>query len=397
MDRRAESIGPAVRRGTLLPVAGAFLLIGSFAGAWAVAVIDIERTFGLSDAGLGAVLAIGIVLAAALNAVGGALTDRWGAGVALVRSLAIWSALLVAVALAPVLGVFAVAFALATAAGGLVDVVMNVVAAAALSDTPGRLVRFHGLFNLGALLGAAATGIALELDTSWRVVWVGIAVLGLVLALISRSATVPSLARVDHPSLLRALAGLRHEGLTVLACVFAASAMVEGGIATWGVLYLRGHLGVGVVAGVGAYVIGQALSTITRMGAGPSVGKLGTRRGVALGGSLTAVGITLEALTSSPAVGATGLALACVGISVVWPLLIADVNNEARHPALAIGGVTAAGYLGMVAGPPIVGVLSGIFDLSTGLLVLAAAALFVAVTPAHVRPGAGAAGAGARR
>lgn len=390
MDRRPESLGPAVRRGTLRPVAGAFLVFGSFAGAWAVAVIDIERTFGLSDAELGAVLAIGIVLAAALNAVGGALTDRWGAGIALARSLAIWSALLVAVALAPVLGVFAVAFALATAAGGFVDVVMNVVAAAALSETPGRLLRFHGLFNLGALLGAATTGIALELDASWRVVWIGIAVLGLVLALISRSATLPSLPRVDHPSLLRALAGLRHEGLTVLACVFAAGAMVEGGIATWGVLYLRGHLGVGVVAGVGAYVIGQALATMTRMGAGPSVGRLGTRRGVALGGSLAAVGVTLEALTSSPTVGVTGLALACVGITVVWPLLLADVNNEARHPALAIGGVTAAGYLGMVAGPPIVGLLSGIFDLATGLLVLAAAALFVAVTPAHVRPGTGA-------
>ena len=48
----------------------------------------------------------------------------------------------------------------------------------------------------------------------------------------------------------RALAGLRHEGLVVLALVFAASAMVEGGIATWGILYLRGHLGLGVLAGV---------------------------------------------------------------------------------------------------------------------------------------------------
>jgi hypothetical protein len=375
---------------TLRPVVGAFLVIGSFAGAWAVAVIDVQRSFGLSDAELGLVLAVGIVLAAASNAVGGALTDRWGAGVALTRSLAIWSLLLVAVALAPVLGVFAVAFALATAAGGFVDVVMNVVAAAALSETPGRLLRFHGLFNLGALLGAAATGIALELDVSWRAVWVGIAVLGLLLAVMSRAATLPSLPHVDHPSLLRALAGLRHEGLTVLALVFAAGAMVEGGIATWGVLYLRGHLGVGVIAGVGAYVVGQGLSTITRMGAGPAVGKLGTRRGVALGGGLAAIGITLEALTSSAAVGATGLALACVGITVVWPLLLADVNNEARHPALAIGGVTAAGYLGMVAGPPIVGILSGIFDLSTGLLVLAAAAVFVAVTPAHVRRDAGA-------
>jgi MFS family permease len=307
-------------------------------------------------------------------------------GVALNRALLTWSALLLVVAGAPGLGAFAVAFTLAIAAGGFVDVVMNVVAAAALSDEPGRLVRFHGLFNGGAVAGAAATGVVLELGASWRVVWAGVAVLGLVLALVSRSARLPSPPRAEHPSMLRALVGLRHEGLVVLALVFAAAAMVEGGIATWGVLYLRAHLEVSVLAGVGAYVVGQGLATLTRVGGGPMVGRLGTRRGVAGGAGIAAGGIAMEALTTSPVVGAVGLALACVGITVVWPLLLSDVNNEARHPALAIGGVTAAGYLGMVAGPPIVGMLSGALDLTAGLLVLAVVALFVAVTPAHVRP-----------
>lgn len=369
----------------LRPVALAFVVFGSFAGAFAVAVIDIKRTFGLSDAGLGLVLALGILFAAGVNAIGGALTDRWGPGTALACALVLWSALLLGVAAAPALGWFAVAFTLATAAGGFVDVVMNVLAAAALSRRPGHLVRFHGLFNGGAVLGAAATGIVLEAGASWRWVWVGIAILGFAVALTSHRARLPRPPASAHPSLLRALAGLRHEGLVVLAVVFAASAMVEGGIATWGVLYLRGHLGLGVLAGVGAYVVGETLATITRMAGGPAVGRLGTRRGVAFGAGLAAAGIALEALTSVQAVGAIGLAMACVGITVVWPLLLADVNNEARHPALAIGGVTAAGYLGMVAGPPIVGVLSGAFDLTTGLLVLAATALFVAVTPAHVR------------
>jgi MFS family permease len=375
---------------TLRPVVGAFLVFGSFAGAWAIAVLDVQRSFDLSDAELGGILALGIVLAAGVNAVGGALTDRWGSSVALARSLVVWSLLLLGVAAAPALGVFALAFTLATAAGGFVDVVMNVVAAAALSERPGHLVRFHGLFNLGALLGAAATGLALELDLSWRVVWAGIAVFGLLLALLTRAATLPSAPPVDHPSLWRALAGLRHEGLVILALVFAASAMVEGGLATWGVLYLRDELAVPVRTGVLAYVVGQALATVTRMAAGPSLDRIGIRRGVAVGAGLAAVGITMEARAANAATGVVGLALASVGITVVWPLLLADVNNEARHPALAIGGVTAAGYLGMVAGPPIVGILSGIFDLATGLLVLAAAALFVAVTPAHVRPGAGA-------
>ena len=65
------------------PVGATFLIFGAYMGAWAVAVLDIQRSFGLSDTELGLILAIGILLAAGLNAVGGALTDRWGAGVAL--------------------------------------------------------------------------------------------------------------------------------------------------------------------------------------------------------------------------------------------------------------------------------------------------------------------------
>jgi MFS family permease len=153
----------------------------------------------------------------------------------------------------------------------------------------------------------------------------------------------------------RAVADLRHEGLIPLASVFSVAAMVEGGVATWGILYLRAHLGIGVLAGVSAYVIGETLATIARIGGGPMLGRIGSRRAVTVGGALAAAGIATEALCANASIAAVGLAAAAVGISVVWPLLIADVNNEAPHPAVAIGGVTACGYLGMVAGPPIVG------------------------------------------
>ena len=154
----------------------------------------------------------------------------------------------------------------------------------------------------------------------------------------------------------RALAGLRHEGLVVLALVFAASAMVEGGIATWGILYLRKNLGLGVLAGVSAYVVGESLATFARIGGGPMIGGLGyAARGRRSARRSRPAGIATEALCGVAGIAAAGLAAAAVGISVVWPLLLADVNNEARHPALAIGGITACGYLGMVAGPPLVG------------------------------------------
>jgi fucose permease len=167
--------------------------------------------------------------------------------------------------------------------------------------------------------------------------------------------------------------------------VFAASAMVEGGLATFGVLYLRAHVGLGVLAGVGAYVVGNLLAMSARFGGSSVVNALGNRRTVMLGALVAAVGITVEVFGQQAVLAAAGLAAASLGISLVWPLLIADVSNEAQHPALAIGGVTAAGYLGMVAGPPIVGVVAVEFGRPAGLMVLAVIALFVALTPAHVR------------
>src|SRR5689334_23909202 len=88
-------------RSSLRPVAAGFVAYGLFGGAFAVAAIDIERTFDLSDAGLGFLLAAGIVTGTAVAAIGGVLTDRWGAGTTLARSLLMWGSLLVVQAFAP--------------------------------------------------------------------------------------------------------------------------------------------------------------------------------------------------------------------------------------------------------------------------------------------------------
>jgi MFS family permease len=372
-------------RTTLRPVAASFIVFGFYAGAWAVATVDIKRTFDLTDAQLGFLLGGGIIAATAVGAFGGAIADKFGARRVLERSLFIWGALVIVEAMSPTIGMFAPVLVCALAASGLVDVVMNVIAADAFSNEPGRLVRFHGLFNGGSVLGAAATGLVVHFDASWRWVWFAVGIFAIATGWITRRVPVPEPARVEHESMWRAVVELRHEGLVVLALVFGAAAMVESGIATWGVLYLREELGVGVLAGVGAYVVGQILATTTRFGGSGLVNALGTRRSIALSGTLAGIGLGAEAIAGNVAVAAGGLTLATVGISIVWPLLTAVVNSEARHPSLAIGGVTACGYLGMVLGPPIVGTLSGLFSLQVGLLVLAGLGVFVAVTPAHVR------------
>ena len=127
-------------------LAASFVGFGTFWGTWAVAAADIERSLGVSHGGFGLLLSIALGVAAITNSIAGSLTERWGTSTALNYGLVVWAVLLVVGALVPE-GGLAIVLVATVAAGGAVDVVMNVAATAAFADEPGRLVRFHGFFN----------------------------------------------------------------------------------------------------------------------------------------------------------------------------------------------------------------------------------------------------------
>ena len=64
-------------------------------------------------------------------------------------------------------------------AGGSIDTAMNAEVSHRLIGRPSALVRFHALFNTGALCGAAVAALVIHAGVSWRWVWPGIAVVAL--------------------------------------------------------------------------------------------------------------------------------------------------------------------------------------------------------------------------
>lgn len=359
-----------------------FCLFGIFWGTWAVAALDIQDFLGLSATGLGVLVATTVIGTSVANIVGGTLTERLGVGRATAFALALWGASVVPLAALRSPGWWMAAFLVAVAAGGLFDVVLNIASAGALAEHPGRLLRVHASYNTGALLGAALTGGLLAAGWSWRwplvAVTVGAAVLAVHVARRRRHAPVHHGPPAEHATLRRAALELRRSRLIPLALVFALGAMVEGGIGTFGVLYLRQRLDVAVLAGAGAYVVGQSLATATRwlLGSEAAAGRLsggGGTRPARIGLLVAAAGLTLEAATDLSVVAAIGLAIAAVGIATYWPLLSAVANRASDRPGLAVGGVSAAGYLGFLAGPPVVGAVADGAGLRAGVLALAAA------------------------
>jgi MFS family permease len=382
------------QRRALLPIGGSFIVFGMFWGSWAVATADIRTTYRMSDAQLGSLLAVAVSVSGIVGAIVGNRAERWGAVPTLVRSLLVWAALLALAGAARTRTEFIVAFVAAMAAGGCVDMTMNAASAARLGQSPGRLVRFHGIFNVGALLGAVAVGLLVQSQVSWRWAWPMVAVVALpVAAWVHFRGSDPERI-ADDPvgpehhiisgrsqlSFLRSLGQLRADGLMVLLVVFAAAEIVEGGVDTWGVLYLRTHLAVTALVGATAYGLGQAIAILTRGLGGPGLGRIGPRLGVIAGAVVACAGLSLEALAGTRLLAGVGLALAAGGSAVFWPLLMAHVSTVASRPTATVSAFTAAGYLGWVAGAPIIGLLADTWGLGVGLGVIAGLAGLVAAT-----------------
>lgn len=370
------------------PVAFSFVALGMFWGSWAVSLADVQQTFGLSDAGLGVLLSVSIGIAAVNGAVMGHHAERWGTARMLTVALGVWAVLLVAAGVAPTLPAFAVAFALTEVAGGSVDTAMNAAATKRLEGQPGALVRFHALFNSGALCGAAAAGLMLHAGVSWRWLWpalaVGVAALCAWSAVTSRRAeSVPVPPPVgphqDRTARDRPLARLRAEGLLAFLFIFAIAEVVEGGVDTWGVLYLRTELAAGVLLGAGAYVIGQGVAATTRGAGGSILGRFSARRALIIGSAVAAIGILVESTASGDWLAAAGLAAGAAGASLFWPLVMSDAIGATRRPTATVGAFTAAGYVGWVAGAPIIGFVADTWGLNRGLQVLAAMSATVTV------------------
>jgi MFS family permease len=368
-------------------VVASFATFGLFWGSWAVMLFNIQHTFSLNDAQLGLLLAVAIAVAGASSAVMAHFCDRVGARRLLWIALFAWSVLLCVLALTRNTWSFGVVLVLVEVAGGSIDTAMNAEASHRLMSSPTSLVRLHALFNTGALTGAAVAALLIHAGISWRWVWPGIAVVALcvgvwALATDPGTALAPADlaagAQGEHPS-RHPLRRLRRDGLLMLLAVFALAEITEGGVDTWGVLYLRNHLATGVLLGAGAYVVGQLVATTTRGAGGHLVGRLSTRRALITGGCVAGAGILLESLTSVSGVAALGLALGTGGASLFWPLVMSTVSRMASQVVSAVGAFTAAGYVGWVAGAPIVGWISQNLGPARGLQVLALASFGVAV------------------
>jgi len=366
-----------VRRSLIATGAG-FVVLGLFWGAWAAVLPSVQRATGASNGALGlALLFVSVGSIPAMLVVAGPAVDRYGP-----RAVAAGAAAFAAAILLPGLATsvpgLAAALVATGAASGVLDVGINA-RAARLEDELGRrlMPAMHGLYSVGVLVGAVGAGLGRSAGAGreWILTGVAVAVAVAGIGLASDEPATPTGTRVRRPQLQRALLALG-----VLA---AAGFVVEGGIEGWSALFLERQLDARPdVSGLGPGFFGGAMAAGRFAG---QAARLGDRHLLAGGGAVACAGCLIVAAAPVPAVALAGFVLAGLGVSATAPVTFGLAGRGRRDAASAVATVTTVGYVGLLAGPPLVGGIAQATSLRVSLGVLAGVAAAVAAAATRLR------------
>ncbi|MFH8371605.1 MFS transporter [Streptomyces sp. NPDC018031] len=378
-----------------------FTLNGFLMGMWIVHIPAVEDRTGTGHAALGWLLLLlgaGAFLGMRL---GGPLTDRYGTHRTVPLGGVLCSAALVLPGLAVDAWTLGAALFLLGLGNGCLDVAMNT-HAVQVERGYGRPVMsaFHAFFSIGGVLAALVGAATLGWGWSVPATLTAVAVAG-------AAATVPATlgllrpgpdaagpepvpgdrppAVADGPAAGRAR---RTPARVWTLAVLALLVMLCEGVANdWSALHLRDTLDASGATAALAYGAFATAMTVGRLVTDRVVTRVGPVRVIRHGTALAAAGLAVAALTPWIPAALAGWAVFGIGLSGAVPQFFSAAGHvDPRAAGANVATVAGLGYLGMLAGPAVIGPLTRLMPLNVTFLLPVACCVAVACAATVVRP-----------
>ncbi|OBI94040.1 MFS transporter [Mycobacterium asiaticum] len=367
-----------------LGVTAVFIAHAVVFSSWAAHIPQVKASLGLSDAALGTAL-FGAPLGSVLATVccHWAL-PRWGSQRLVPILVAGYAFAGMTVGLATTGGWLFAALALWGMFQGGLDVAMNTQAGTVerLERSP-IMARFHGMWSLGALLGATigAACVSVGIGLAQQLTVLGFAVL-LLGAALARAFVADEAATAASGEPRR---GWMNGRVAILAVVAFGSFLCEGAAADWSANYVHDVVGAGPgVAGV-SYAAYTLAMVVVRFGALRLHSRIPARRLLPALAVLAAVGMSVMLASANPVLSVIGWASLGAGVALLVPTAFSAAYS-AGNGGSAIAIVAATGWAGYLLSPPLIGHLAQWVGLSAALVgipvVILIAAAAIAGTPA---------------
>jgi len=346
-----------------------FALNGFLLGMWVVRIPEILDRTGATTVTLGYLLLLMGGAALLGMQIGGRVIDQRGSRpVTVVAGLAL-SASLIGPALATSVAGLAIALGLLGAVNGVMDVAQNA-QAVEVERAYGRPIisAFHAFFSLGGLLASLIGGALIALDVDVRVALGAAALAGIGLALVARPGLLrSSLVVPTQGSATRAPWTTRVVILSALAFVLLLS---EGVAYDWSTVHLHDSLHASKAVAAWAFGSFSVMMTLVRLLADRVVARIGAAAYVQRAAIVGAVGLLGAALAPNATTAIIAWGVFGIGLAGCVPQFFSAAGNI--DPAVSgtyLARVTGTGYLGLLAGPAIIGILTHWVPLTTAFAV----------------------------
>lgn len=370
-----------------------FALNGFVLGVWIVHIPAVEHRVGISHAELGwLLLLLGAGAFAGMQLVG-PLTDRFGARRVVPLSAALCAATLVLPALAVNAWTLGAALLLFGIGNGSLDVSMNThaVQVEAAYKRP-IMSAFHAVFSIGGVLAALVGARTLSWGWSTTATLTAVSVLALSIAAVVAPALLPrpGVASTRERPTAKATTWrttpLRIWALAALALMLMLS---EGVANDWSVLAMREVLDAPAATAALAYGAFAAAMTVGRFLTDRVAARFGPVAIVRYGSALAALALTMIAFSPSIPLTIAGWVLFGLGLSGTIPQLFSAAGHADPKAAGAnVSRVAGLGYLGVLAGPAVIGPLTHLMPLNYTFFLPVAFCVVAALTAHVLRPGA---------
>ncbi|MFF0203928.1 MFS transporter [Streptomyces sp. NPDC005017] len=399
-----------------------FVLNGTLLGLWVVQIPAIEDRVDISHATLGGFLVLLGAGAFAGMQAAGRLADHHGTRVVVPAAGVLCSATLVLPGLSPGPWTLAGALLLFGFGNGCLDASMN--AHAVHVEKAYRrpvMSAFHATFSVGGVIAALVGAGAASAGAGPAMTLGAAAAVGTVVALVPARALLPGPPGADtavartgtavaetHAGAAESDAGVAESDagaaqddgrpggkgrpapgrIWILAVLALMIMLCEGAANDWSALHLKSVLG--TPAGVAAFAYGTYAVTMTigRLLADRVSARFGPVVILRYGSVTAAVGITVAAVSPWVWAAFVGWALFGLGLSGCIPQLFSAAGHA--DPAAAgtnVSRVAGLGYLGMLAGPAVIGWLTHVTALNHTFLLLTLLCALTAASAGVLRTG----------
>ncbi|WP_329119770.1 MFS transporter [Streptomyces sp. NBC_01465] len=337
-----------------------FTLTGFLMGMWIVHIPAIEHRAGISHAVLGWLLLLLGAGAFVAMQIAGPLADRFGARTVVPVSAALLSAAVILPGLATGPWVLGAALLVFGFGNGCLDVSMNAhaVQVERAYERP-VMSAFHATFSIGGVAAALVGARTLSWDWSPAVTLGAAGVLGLAVAFAAAPALLPHTPQLATPATKSGRRAATPRRIWYLAALALMLMLCEGVANDWSVLHLRDVLDAPAATAALAYGAFATAMTAGRFLTDRLAARFGPPAILRYGAALGAVGLTVAALSPWIPLALIGWTLFGCGLSGCIPQLFSAAGHFDPDAAGAnVSRVAGLGYLGMLAGPAVIGPLT---------------------------------------